>query len=131
MNNMLQKYEIILDYYLERNEKKVVKESYKEIVKYMEVYYDFFYFWNMDYEKMTDIQKDMFNQLNEKYKLDFRDQKNKDRLERAAKENARKIFESGRFNLDLFRYTVEDYFNTKAALEEKERRKELIAQGCK
>jgi len=113
MNSMVEKYRIILEYYLERNEKKVVKESYKEIAKHMDVYNDFFYYWDMDYEKMTELQKSIFDDVNSKYKLDFSEQKNKDRLERAAKEHARKIFESGKFNLDLFRYCVEDYFKKK------------------
>ena len=130
MNTMVEKYATIIEYYLERNEKKVVKESYKEIVKYMDVYNDFFYYWNMDYENLNETQKNIFEKINKKYNIDFSDQKNKDRLERAAKEQARKIFESGKFNLDLFRHTVEDYFKKKMEREENERRQELIEQGC-
>ena len=52
MKSMLLKYKKCLEFYTESRKTKIVKNAYKEIETYMETYENFFYFLDMDYEKM-------------------------------------------------------------------------------
>lgn len=43
------------------------------------------------------------------------------RIQRVMKENARTVFEAGKFNLELFQYVIDEHFKEKQEKEEKEK----------
>jgi len=98
-------------------ESLIVKQGYKEIGNYMETYHNFFHFWNMD--NLSPYQNEIYQEILKKFNIGSLTQK---KFIQVARDNAREILESKRFNLELYSYTMDDYMKikTKELVEERD-----------
>lgn len=77
---------------------------------------EFNFFWDFN----TEDCKEELEVLGKKYSINFEEEKYKNRLLRTMKEKGHEIFESGKFNPELFQYVVKEYFENKAKKEDEE-----------
>lgn len=86
-------------------------------MQHKEIVDEFNFYWKFDEEEYAPE----IAQLGAKYGIDFNsDEKYMGRLHRSMKEKGYEIFESGRFNLELFQYIVKEYFEKRDKEEDKE-----------
>lgn len=48
--------------------------------------------------------------INEEFKIDFNESRFVRRMQRLARDYAKDIFESSKFNFEMFKYAIDNYF---------------------
>merc|ERR1712125_72745 len=88
MNGMYNKYYKIIEFYTETKEYVTAKKAYVEWGKFAEQHESFGYYWNMDYETMSPMQKEIFDELNAEYKVPITESKYAKRFKNTTRQNA-------------------------------------------
>jgi hypothetical protein len=152
ISGMYAKYVRIMEFYVDLKDRQQVFYAKAELLKFKELMQDFFFLHKFDLEKLTDAQREVFDQVNSKYKylsspikisrVIVSEEKYKNRFHRVAKEQARDLFESkisnffnnqsgivgGDFNVKLFEWVMEDVVKEEQEIIEIKRKQKLIAE---
>jgi len=117
---MNHKYVKVIEFYLETDKKDQVKLARKEIQGTLEIFQKMRVYLDLDFKNWEEnpAMKECLNGF-EEY-VDLTKPKIIKQLEQEKIKKAKEIFDSGKFNLEMFQYAVKEYFKKK---EEREKRK--------